>query len=176
MKVSESTRYSNSVSELDSMATRYISCSCSSCCWRALRGVISIIVRWMTASPSSVRPTIMLVPSSQWDRAVAPARAVFPVLAVPHLVQQQVGLPQHDAVLLQHRAEHAAVPVAQALLHASVSQQGERRPVEGDQVARPAFAANEADDPAGDGVVDAGEQRGLLPRRWESSSAWVTSR
>ena len=97
------------------------------------------------------------------DRAVAPARAELPVLAVPHLVQQQIGLPQHDAVLLQHRAEHAAVPVAQALLHASVSQQGERRPIEGDQVAFPAFAADKADDPAGDGVVDAGEQRGLLP-------------
>ena len=45
------------------------------------------------------------------EGAVGEEGAVFPVLPVPHFMQQLVGLAQHGLVLLHHGAQHAAVPV-----------------------------------------------------------------
>ena len=55
------------------------------------------------------------------------------------------------------------MPIPQALLHALIPQKGEGRLIEGDQFKLSAGTADEPDNPAGDGVVDAGQELGLFP-------------
>ncbi len=92
------------------------------------------------------------------NRSVRPQGAVFPVLAVAHLMEQPVGLLKHFPIFFQHVAQNAVFPVFETFFHALIAQEGEGCTVEGDQFAVIAVVVHKTKNAAGYRVIDTGKQ------------------